>query len=134
MSIPYDGIPFWSAPDGWRPKGCKHLEGSPYPCQGCSRGQKGDRLEWVTVELLAARAEIIRLAETNVSLLQQQTALERELRQVAEERDLALVGVESARRIALWLYRNGGREVLAATGASDVSEWPWLQDEQEQPS
>lgn len=131
MTIPYEGVPFWSAPDGWRPTVCKHLQGIPFPCQGCSAGQKTDRLEWVTAELLAARAEIIRLAEATVSLLQHQTALEHELRQVAEERDLAIAAVESARRLASWLYRNGGREMLDAAGGSDVSEWPWLQGEQE---
>lgn len=36
---------------------------------------------------------------------------------------------DQARRLARWLYRNGGRQVLDVNGGGDTSEWPWLQEE-----
>ena len=48
---------------------------------------------------------------------------------LAHANELLRADLEEAGTLARWLYRNGGQQVLDASGGGDVSEWPWLQQE-----
>lgn len=49
---------------------------------------------------------------------------------LASENERLRAERDEARRLARWLYNAGGQEALDVNGASDVSEWPWLLEDQ----